>query len=196
MGRVKSGATALLALAATAASGQSVEIPPAMLPGDAPPPPMAQMLRPPRKPSERPPEVPYAAPGSPTNEDALLAAQAALAICTSEAHHVAVTVTDAEGRLRAGITDPEARPQTVFTAMRKALAAATFAMPTSVLQQKLRDDETLRTRIMPSMAVFPGAVPIFSKGALIGAIGVSGATGEEDEACARSGADRLAASTR
>jgi uncharacterized protein GlcG (DUF336 family) len=53
-------------------------------------------------------------------------------------------------------------------------------------------------RVTPAMFVTGGAVPIFQKGKLIGAVGASGAAGEgpflgyQDEQCARAGLDSAA----
>lgn len=117
------------------------------LPGDLPPPPMADMLRPPRAPGERPPEPIYTAPASPDLDAALRGARAALDACTAQGLKVGVVVTDAAGNIRVGLADAAARPGRIYTAARKALAAASFAMPTSQLQEKLRADESLRATV-------------------------------------------------
>ena len=157
------------------------------LPGDLPPPPMADMLRPPRAPGERPPEPIYTAPASPDLDAALRGARAALDACTAQGLKVGVVVTDAAGNIRVGLADAAARPGRIYTAARKALAAASFAMPTSQLQEKLRADESLRATVAPNMAVFPGGVPIRLKGQLVGAMAASGGTGQQDEQCVLAG---------
>ncbi len=46
---------------------------------------------------------------------------------------------------------------------------------------------------VPGFVVFPGGVPIMTAaGAQIGGVGVSGATGDQDEACAQAGIDAIA----
>lgn len=44
---------------------------------------------------------------------------------------------------------------------------------------------------MPRLIIFPGGLPIKSGEVLIGGIGVSGATGDEDEECAQVGLDAI-----
>ena len=47
--------------------------------------------------------------------------------------------------------------------------------------------------LVPGFAVFPGGLPIVTAdGAQIGGIGVSGATGDQDEECAQAGIDAVA----
>ena len=46
---------------------------------------------------------------------------------------------------------------------------------------------------IPGIAAFPGGVPIMTAdGSQIGAVGVSGATGDQDEECAQAGIDAIA----
>ena len=46
---------------------------------------------------------------------------------------------------------------------------------------------------VPGLVVFPGGLPIIAgDGTQIGGIGVSGATGDQDEACAQAGLDAIA----
>ncbi len=46
---------------------------------------------------------------------------------------------------------------------------------------------------VPGFVVFPGGLPILTKaGVQLGGIGVSGATGDQDEACAQAGIDAIA----
>lgn len=45
---------------------------------------------------------------------------------------------------------------------------------------------------VPGLITFPGGLPIVSKGVPIGGVGVSGATGPEDEQCAQAAIDAVA----
>ncbi len=40
---------------------------------------------------------------------------------------------------------------------------------------------------LPGVVASPGGVPIFVSGKVIGAVGVSGVTGDQDEQCAKAG---------
>ena len=46
--------------------------------------------------------------------------------------------------------------------------------------------------MVPGIAAFPGGLPIkAADGSLLGAIGVSGGTGDQDELCAQAGLDAV-----
>jgi uncharacterized protein GlcG (DUF336 family) len=130
-------------------------------------------------------------------EIALQAAQAALARCQADALLVGAAVADASGNLVTGLQMTGANPGRIFFAARKAVTAAQFGAPTSDVREKLRaGDFSLLLQIRPNMVVYPGGVPLRDRtGKVIGAIGVSGATAEQDEICAAAGAaavrDRL-----
>ncbi len=162
---------------------------PVALPGDVVPPTMAASLAPPRPASQRPQEVRPVIAGPPLDV-ALQAAQAALARCRADNLVVGVAVSDSLGGLLTGLQMSGANPGRIFSASRKNLTVVEFGMPTSAVREKLRskDFDTL-LRIKPNMVVFPGAVPLLDGGGkVIGAIGVSGATAEQDEVCAAAGA--------
>lgn len=184
-------ASALVAVAgATAAMAQDAPPapPPYALPDDMPPPPMAAMLRPPRPDSQRPPEPPRENVPAPSQAVALAAAQAALAQCARDHHEVGVAVSDGGGHLILGMTMDGARPGRIYSGVRKNGAAVLFGQPTSQVQARLQaGDAAARDRLKPWMVVFPGAVPLIKDGTVIGAVGVSGATAQQDEVCAAAG---------
>jgi len=83
----------------------------------------------------------------------------------------------------------------VFVAMRKALAALAFKMPSSTLSAHIAGDQALLARVTPAMFIAGGALPIIAGDELIGAIGASGAggavLGRQDEICALAGLNRI-----
>ena len=80
----------------------------------------------------------------------------------------------------------------VFVAMRKALTALRFEMPSSQADELIPKDPELLARVTPNMFVAGGAVPIMRKGEAIGAIGVSGAgRANGDEVCAIAGLRKI-----
>ncbi|MFN4116810.1 MAG: GlcG/HbpS family heme-binding protein [Inhella sp.] len=124
-----------------------------------------------------------------TPEIALKATQAAIAHCRAQGHQVAVAVVDRSGLLQALIRDRFAGAHTPEVATDKAWTAASFRIPTTELARQTQAGQAMsgirhRERVM----AIGGGLPIEAGGAVLGAIGVSGAPGgEADEACARAG---------
>jgi uncharacterized protein GlcG (DUF336 family) len=136
------------------------------------------------------------APG-PSLELATQGARAAVEACARQGVAIAVAVIDSQGKPRAMLM-AEGSIGSVFVAMRKAVAALTFRMPTSELGEKLQKDRALLTRMTPVMFISGGGLPIWRGKELIGAIGSSGAhgagpIGQLDEVCARAGLERIQA---
>ena len=95
---------------------------------------------------------------------------------------VAVYVADEHGELVAAATMDGAAPDTRLNAQRKAYTAArSDARSTSELAAKLADDPVERASFDPFFTFFKGGVAAFEDGVRVGAIGVSGLPGEEDE---------------
>ena len=124
-----------------------------------------------------------------TPETALKAAQAALAKCRAGGYQVTVAVVDRMGVLQVLLRDRFAGPHTPDMASAKAYTAASFRTNTTELAEATqpgRPQSGIRHR--PGVAAVGGGVMIQGGGALLGAIGVSGAPGgREDDACAEAG---------
>ncbi len=104
-----------------------------------------------------------------------------------------IAVCDAGGRLLAFQRMDGAMWAGAFGSQGKAMASAAFGRPSGDLTPRA-DHPTLRgiaTAEGNHMFYGQGAVPIFSKGVLIGACGVGGGTAQEDEDCARAGVEKL-----
>jgi glc operon protein GlcG len=98
---------------------------------------------------------------------------------------VSVFVSDAHGELVAAATMDGAAPDTRLTAQRKAYTAArSDARSTGELADKVRDDPVERASFDPFFTFFRGGVAAFEGGRRVGAVGVSGLPGEQDEALA------------
>lgn len=71
----------------------------------------------------------------------------------------------------------------------KAYTAAGFNAATGAFYEALAGEPAVLAGItgQPGVAAFPGGLPIRADGELIGGIGVSGASADEDEICARAG---------
>lgn len=77
-------------------------------------------------------------------------------------------------------------------AQEKAATACGYRAPTKVLQELLaKGGDNLRYLQFPRMLAADGGVPILVGGKLVGAIGVSGVTSEQDGQVARAGAAAL-----
>jgi uncharacterized protein GlcG (DUF336 family) len=194
-------ASPLLLLATVALAGLSVGIraqaPPAAsatdpsrLPGDNPPP-RGMRGPPPSGPGGRPPPEPGTdAPGPPLAL-AIEAAQAAITACAADGYKVGVSVVDSSGQPRAALSADGATGGHVYTGVRKALAALAFKEPTSQVSAQAANDKSVEARIAPNMAPMAGAVPLAVGDRVIGAIGVSGASSQQDEKCAIAGAEKI-----
>ena len=144
------------------------------------------------------PDIPASAlhrgPG-PNLKLAIAGARAAIAACAAQGYRVGVTVIDSAGEARAMLTADGSDGSHVFVAMRKAITALAFQMPSSQADTEVHQDKTLLKRVTPAMFVEGGALPIRLNGQVIGAIGVSGAAGapigHQDEVCAAAGLKKL-----
>jgi glc operon protein GlcG len=101
---------------------------------------------------------------------------------------VSVFVVDTHGELVAAVTMDGAAPDTRLNAQRKAYTAArSDATTTRELAEKVRDAPVELASFDPFFTFFTGGVAAFEDGARVGAVGVSGLSGADDEALARHG---------
>ena len=106
---------------------------------------------------------------------------------------VSVYVADVHGELVAAATMDGAAPDTRLNAQRKAYTAArSDARSTRELAAKVKDDPVERASFDPFFTFFLGGVAVFEGAARVGAVGVSGLPGEEDEALAIAAIERSA----
>jgi len=128
-----------------------------------------------------------------TVEAALKAAQAALEHCRKAGFQVGVAVTDRSGILQVYLRDRFAGAHTVEVATRKAWTAASFRMTTTSLGVETQAGKPMSAiRNAPNVMAIGGGLPIESAGAVVAAIGVSGAPGgEADDACAKAGIEAI-----
>jgi glc operon protein GlcG len=76
----------------------------------------------------------------------------------------------------------------------KARTAAIFRRPSKVFEDQIRDGR-VASLVLPGATPLQGGIPLVLDGAVVGAIGVSGNTPQEDEDIAKAGAAALAAAT-
>ena len=117
------------------------------------------------------------------------AVAAAVAAAEKQGIRVNAAVVDAGGTLAAFLRMPGAFLHSVEIAIDKAYTAASFGFPTAQWKAIFEGDELLRVGLSerPRLVVIGGGLPIREGDALIGGIGVSGGSAEQDEACARAG---------
>jgi glc operon protein GlcG len=98
---------------------------------------------------------------------------------------VSVFVADAHGEVVAAATMDGAAPDTRLNAQRKAYTAArSDATSSGELADKVRGDPAELASFDPFFTFFRGGVAAFEDGRRVGAVGVSGLPGEDDEALA------------
>ena len=128
---------------------------------------------------------------------AMRAVEAALARCTEDGNRVSVAVVDRSGNERATLRGDGAGPHTYESAVRKAFTAASFATPTSELQQRTQDPAAAGLRDIPDVLMLAGGLPVQAGDEPVAGIGVAGAPGGDiDEACAQAGIDAIAQDLR
>jgi uncharacterized protein GlcG (DUF336 family) len=140
---------------------------------------------------------PPPAPG-PALADALLAAQAAVKACQERQQNVSVAVVDSAGVHKLLLAGDGAHQRGVQSSTAKALTALAFKLPTSALAERAKQDAALGARLAADTSYNSraGGLPIVKDGVVIGAIGVGGARGSEnDEACAKAGLERIGVRT-
>ena len=95
---------------------------------------------------------------------------------------VSVFVCDDHGELVAAAVMDGAPRDTSLNAQRKAYTASrSDAVTTRALAEKVRDDPAELVSFDPFFSFFKGGVAVFERGKRIGAVGVSGLPGDDDE---------------
>ena len=104
-----------------------------------------------------------------------------------------VAVTDSSGVLMAFLRMPGAFLHSIDISIDKAYTASSFGFPTSQWMGAIENDPALREGIVqrPRLVIFGGGVPIRLGEDLIGGVGVSGGSAEEDEICALAGISNI-----
>lgn len=120
---------------------------------------------------------------------ALALARAALTDCQKQGYQVSVVVVDRFGVTQVLLRDRFAGAHTVPTATGKAWTAVSFRTNTGELVAATQPGSPQAgVRNLPNVTIIAGGVTVEAAGTLVGAIGVSGAPGgDNDEACAKAG---------
>ena len=120
------------------------------------------------------------------------AAAAAMAEAKNNGWTMAVAVVDGAGDLVYFEKMDETQTGSVTVAQAKARSAARFKRPTKVFQDALTaTPDGLRILGIEGAVPVEGGVPIVVGEKIVGAIGVSGGTSQQDGQCAKAGVDAV-----
>lgn len=169
--------TALLVGAAILAGSANAQQP---TPPAAPPPAAPPAAAAPTAPAGPPPAYGNAI----TVEQAKKVAAAAVAESRKNNWFMVITIVDPAGELVYFERMDNAQYASVQISQGKARTAAKFKRPTKVFADGLAGGSTFYLSF-DGLVASPGGVPIMDGGKIIGAIGVSGATGAQDDQVAR-----------
>jgi glc operon protein GlcG len=125
-------------------------------------------------------------------------AKKALAAADAEARKnswpVAIAIVDTAGNLVLYQRHDNTQTASVQVAQDKAVSAAIYRRTTKVVQDGLAAGGAgLRLLGLRGMSPVEGGIPLFIDGKIVGGIGVSGVTSEQDGMVAKAGADALSA---
>jgi glc operon protein GlcG len=110
-----------------------------------------------------------------------------IAECTKNGWNVAVAIVETNGSLVYFERMENTQYASLDIAIGKGKAAATYRRPTRAFADVINKGGSPATATLPGVFASPGGVPIVVDGKIIGASGVSGATGDQDEQCSKAG---------
>lgn len=123
------------------------------------------------------------------------AVDTAIATCTAQNLRVSAVVSDAAGLPVYLFVPDGTRAGTGDTAIRKNITMSITGKPASETAALAAADPALEAKLVanPRIVRFAGGVPLKAGETIVGFIAASGATAAQDEACAKAGAEKIAA---
>ena len=109
-----------------------------------------------------------------------------LAACAKNSWNVAVAIVDPHGFLVYFERMENTQHGGIEAAIGKARTAALYRRPTRAFAEVINKGSPA-TATLPGVVANPGGLPLMVDGKVIGATGVSGVTGDQDEECAKAG---------
>ena len=126
-------------------------------------------------------------------EGALAIATTAIADCKAKGYRVSAAVVGRNGEVLVHLRGDGNGPHTMDNSFKKAYTARTFRIPSGEMAERLKKNPQLGAIYLPNITTARGALPIKIGDDTVGAAGVSGAPGgEKDEACVKTGLDKVA----
>jgi len=119
-------------------------------------------------------------------------ADAAFDECSKQGFHTAVVVLDRAGQVLVTLRDEVASPITLEMARRKAYTATMFRSSSLEWAKRTAEPSFAAQRDLADVLALGGGVPVMFGKDAIGAVGSSGSSPEEDDACARAGVAKIA----
>lgn len=127
-----------------------------------------------------------------TLEQAKMVLAAAESEATAQNWNVAIAVVDTAGNLVAFVKRDDTQTASVDVAQDKARSAAIYKRATKAFQDNVSAGGVgLRVMTLDGVVAAEGGVPLLVNGAIVGAVGVSGVTSEQDGVVAAAGAAAL-----
>jgi uncharacterized protein GlcG (DUF336 family) len=124
---------------------------------------------------------------------AVAIATTAVETCKSQGYNVSVHVIGNMGEVLVALRGDNTGPHTMENSMRKALASRGQRVPSGVFAENVAKTPNAGALRLGNMIPARGALPIKVGNDTIGAAGASGAPGgDKDEACVKSGIDKIA----
>ena len=119
-------------------------------------------------------------------------AEATIAACKEKGYSTAAVVVDRAGQVMVILRDEQASAQTAEMARRKAYTARMFRSTTLEFQKRTADPKYAAQRDVADILALGGGVPIMAGNDVVGAVGSSGSSQEQDDACAKAGVAKVA----
>ena len=140
-------------------------------------------------PEKMPFDIPYGMPISYADASKLIDAAAAEA--KKHDWKMNIAVVDPNGDLIAFQRMDGAQIASVAISQGKARTAARYRRATEVFFKAFESGHPYLATLDPTLVASPGGIPLVRDGKLIGAIGCSGGTGDQDAVVCKAGADSL-----
>jgi len=126
-------------------------------------------------------------------ETALTIATTAMADCKAKGYRVSAAVVGRNGEILVHLRGDGTGPHTMENAYKKAFTARTFRIPSGEMEERLKKNPQMGAQFLTGFTTARGGLPITIGEEAIGAAAVSGAPGgERDEACVKTGLDKVA----
>lgn len=125
---------------------------------------------------------------------AMTIAETAIATCKSQGYAVSAHVLGRNGEILVSLRGDETAPHTMENSFKKAWTSRAQRIPSGKFAENVKGNPNAGALHLSNMVPAQGALPIMIGEETIGAIGISGAPGgDKDEACAKTGIDKVAA---